>query len=458
MSRENPYDGYDAIDPWDDAVDDGDEDALEGDFGHSEDYEEEGSFEFVEDEYESMEPAEYADRTRTMPRAAPAPGVPTDEFPKTMVRQRPYVEPYREEDRIPEPRGGVLRRSKGSRGRRAHVEELPPPAYDYDYDRGYDRGAYPPPPRQRAPRPPRPRRRRRHGCLVTLLLMVAMVVAAYWVVAHPIDERLAFSPAEQRTVDGTLSFGVPGMPYYVLALGSDAREGDSYSRTDTMVLVRVDIVGGKISLLSIPRDTMVQIDGQGTQKINAAYAFGGAGGAVRAVSELTGVSVNHVAVVHFEELVDLIDYLGGVTVNVPVAVYDPEYTDLALDPGVQTIDGNTALLWARSRHGFEDGDYQRQEDQRILLTAIINRMFSLSPREMPGALNQMGDLIGTDLRCYDLVPLFVRFKLANPTIYSCSVPTTSEYRDDLWYEVVDQAALQRVMQVYKEGGDPSTVA
>ena len=304
---------------------------------------------------------------------------------------------------------------------------------------------------------PRPRRRkRRHGCLITLLVLVALVVGAYWVVAHPIDEKLAFTPQEQSSVNGSLSWSMPGMPYYLLALGSDAREGDEFSRTDTMVLVRVDMLGGKLTLLSIPHDTMVEIPGHGTQKINAAYAFGGVGGAVNAVSKLTGVPIHHVAVVHFDELVGLVDYLGGVTVNVPVGVEYDNYSGLSIDSGVQTLDGETALAWARTRYSYERGDFQRQENQRILITAIMNRMLSLSPKRIPGALDQMGDLIGTDLRCYNLVPLFLRFKLANPVVYSTSVPSDTAMVDGVSYVVADEAALASLMRTIDSGGDPGT--
>ena len=119
---------------------------------------------------------------------------------------------------------------------------------------------------------------------------------------------------------------------------------------------------------------------------------------------------------HFEELASLIDYLGGLTVNVPTAVYDPEYTGLYLDEGIQTLDGMTAVLWARARHGYENGDFGRQENQRLLLTALMNRVLSLSPAELPSLINKLSDLVGTDMRCYNLLPLLIRFKLQPPTI------------------------------------------
>lgn len=423
MSRTNPYDDFDAFDPYED------EDAS-------------GAFDFVEDEYDSMEQGvgdgfTYVDSPLDTPVVRSG---STEAFPATQVRTN-FGEPVAPQGPPPSV-GPTLHRRKKKRGRAAQVPMQPQPQ-----------------PVAPAPGRPHVRRRKRHhfGCLFTLLVFAALLVGAYWVVAHPIDDQLAFSPAEQQTVNGTLSWSIPGMPYYVLTLGSDAREWDETSRTDSMMLMRVDLIGGKLTMVSIPRDTMVQIDGYGTSKINAAYAYGGAGGAVRAVSELTHVPINHVAVIHFEELVGLIDYLGGVTVNVPVDVYDPEYSGLVLSAGTQTMDGETALAWARARHGYEDGDIQRQASQRILLTAIMNRILSLSPSEMPNALKQMGGLVGTDMRCYNLVPLLVRFKLANPTVYSCALPTTSEYVDGLWYEILDESAASKLMQVVNSGGDPSTV-
>lgn len=435
----NPYDDYDAFDPLADE-------------------EEEGNFEYVEDDlgYTDNIVGEGFDAPEYVPAAS--------DLPKTMVRKRPLVqeEASQSQDLRSDSRqgGGILRRVRGRKRQRREEDPLA--------DRYVGVAPVPSPPQAEprpepspARRPPRTRRRRgrgrrRHGCLFTLLVLaVVFTVGAYWAVAHPIDEQLAFSPQEQQSVNGTTSWSIPGMPYYVLALGSDAQEGTTGARSDTMMLIRVDLLGGKLTMLSIPRDTKVELDGYGTQKINAAYAFEGPGGAVRAVSKLTGVGINHVAVVHLSELAGLVEYLGGVTVNVPEAAYDPDHTGIDIDSGLQTLDGDTAVAWARTRYGYERGDFQRQEDQRILLEAIMNRMLSLSPRQMPGAIREVGGLIGTDMRCYDLVPLLLRFKLSNPTVYSCSVPSTTATIDGVSYVIADEAALASMMRTINAGGDPN---
>ena len=294
--------------------------------------------------------------------------------------------------------------------------------------------------------------------LLGLFFAIAAIVALYLVVCSPIDRAIAFKGSESDGLSRELSFHIPGRPYYVLALGSDAREGDEISRTDTMILVRVDTLGGKLTMLSIPRDTMVEIEGYGTQKINAAYAFGGVTGAVKAVKQLCDVPISHVAIVKFDGVEGLVDYLGGVTVDVPVPVYDPEYTGLIMDAGPQEMDGHTALLFSRVRHGFDLGDYQRQKDQRILIEAIMGKTLSLSPLKMPGVVGHMDGLVSTSMRMYSLMPLMLRLKIGGgATIYQATVPSTTAMVDGVSYVIADEEALSRMMEVIESGGDPATV-
>ena len=291
-----------------------------------------------------------------------------------------------------------------------------------------------------------------------VLIVLAVIVGLYLVIFGPVDRQIAIKGDEAKGLSGELSWHVPGMPYYVLALGSDARPEDTVSRTDTMILVRVDPMGAKLTMVSIPRDTMVEIPGQGTQKINAAYAFGGAAGAVRAVHELTGVNISHVAVVHFDGLEQLVDYLGVVTVTVPVDVNDPTYTGLVLPAGTYEMDGHTALLFSRTRYGFALGDYQRQIDQRIVLQAVMSKILTLSPTALPGVVAHMGSLIGTSMRMYSLLPLMLRLKLAgSPTVYSATLPSQPYEQDGISYVVVDRDGMARMMDIVNAGGDPSTL-
>lgn len=297
-----------------------------------------------------------------------------------------------------------------------------------------------------------------HRGLVVLVCAVAAVVALYVAVFGPIDRELAFDDSEQQALSQETGWHLPGAPYYVLALGSDAREGDAYSRSDTMILIRIDPIASKLTLVSIPRDTKVEIEGHGTQKINAAYAFDGPAGAVRAVSKLTGVSVSHVGVVYFDGISGLVDALGGVTVDVPVDVNDPDYTGLVMPAGTYEMDGETALLFSRVRHGFANGDFQRQADQRILIQAILDKILSSGPAGVMALSQQIGSLASTDMRCYNLIPLMLRFTLTKPTVYSCSIPSTTATIDGVSYVIADEEGLRTMMAKVDAGADPNADA
>lgn len=337
--------------------------------------------------------------------------------------------------------------------------------YDYQYEGGGyqyypDRGGGTYDARPREEQEPPKRRRHHHRGLIILLVIVAAIVGLYVVICSPVDQQLAFSDSEAEGLSSEESFHVVGMPYYVLALGSDAREDDTVSRTDTMMLVRIDPIASKLSIVSIPRDLYVEdlsYNGQdyGEQKINAAYAFGGAALATKTVAELTGVSISHVAVVHFDQLAALIDAIGGITVDVPVDVNDPYYTGLVMSAGTYTMDGETAVLFARVRHGFATGDFQRQADQQIVVKAVLTRMLSLSPTELYGVVDELGQVVSTDMKLYEMLPLLLRFKLTTPTVYSCSLPASDYNKGGVAYELYDEDAGKELLSAVDAGQDPN---
>jgi LCP family protein required for cell wall assembly len=241
----------------------------------------------------------------------------------------------------------------------------------------------------------------------------------------------------------------------VLLLGSDAREGEEVSRSDTMILARIDVIANQITMISIPRDTMVQIEGYGTQKINAAYAFGGTAGAMRAVSDLLNVPIAEAAIVHFDGISGLVDALGGVTVDVPVDVYDPDYTGLVMSAGSYEMDGETALLFSRVRHGFALGDYQRQIDQQLVIKAIMDKARTLAPWDLVRVGSSMGSLFDTSMRCYDIAPILLRMLAGQATIYQTSLPSRTDMVDGVSYVIVDENDTATLMGVIDAGGDPA---
>ena len=293
--------------------------------------------------------------------------------------------------------------------------------------------------------------------LVMLLGLLTLAIVAYVIVLSPVDRKIAFSEADRQALSGHITPCTPVTPYYALLLGSDSRDDGEPARTDTIMLARIDPLADKVTLVSIPRDTKVELEGHDTQKINAAYAFGGVSGITSAVSSLMNVNISQVALIDFDGLTSLIDAIGGVTVTVPVDINDPDYTGLVMAAGVHEMDGNTAMLFSRVRHGFALGDYQRQANQRILIQAIVQKLRS-NPALMPVAADSLGNVLKTTYHCYDLIPVLARMSMQSPTIYSASIPSTTQRIRGVDYVIADGPATATLMQVVNAGEDPSTVA
>lgn len=144
-------------------------------------------------------------------------------------------------------------------------------------------------------------------------------------------------------------------------------------RTDTLMLVHLLAGGRGAYLVSIPRDSWVQIPGYGHGKINWAYYFGGPALAVRTVEHLTHVRIDHVAVIDWAGFRTVTDALGGVTLNIPLTTYDPA-NHVTWTAGTHHLDGQQALLYVRDRYGLSGGDFARERRQQYFLRAVFMQL------------------------------------------------------------------------------------
>jgi LCP family protein required for cell wall assembly len=189
----------------------------------------------------------------------------------------------------------------------------------------------------------------------------------------------------------------------VLLLGTDRRPGESDpSRTDSIIVVRVDPAKHRVAMLSLPRDLMANIPGYGYARVNAAYAYGSADLARQTVSQLLGIPIDYYIAVDFEGFIKAIDALGGVDVNVEKELYDPQfptmdygYTVAHFMPGTQHMDGATALMYSRVRH--PDSDFARLHRQQAVLTGVLAQLHSA------GALDKLDQLKAVTMAMRDYV-------------------------------------------------------
>jgi LCP family protein required for cell wall assembly len=197
----------------------------------------------------------------------------------------------------------------------------------------------------------------------------------------------------------------------MLIVGCD--EIENQGRADTIVLLSISPKTKNVLILSIPRDTRVEIPGRGMNKINHAYAFGGKELISKTVSSFLDIPINFYVIVDFIKFVNIIDELGGVEINIEKEMH---YIDKAgglninLYPGMQILDGEKALQYIRFRHD-NLGDLGRIKRQQKLVEALINKMMNLdSVKKIPQILEGLKTYLETDIKLQDAVALANLFK------------------------------------------------
>lgn len=196
----------------------------------------------------------------------------------------------------------------------------------------------------------------------------------------------------------------------VLMMGSDRRENWSTSRSDTLMIAFVDFGNDEVRLLSIPRDTYIEIPTTGEQtKINAAYAYGGVDLTKRTLKSNFGIDVDYYLDVDFQGFSDVIDAIGGITIDVPMDMqYSAEGIDL--DAGVQELDGDEALQFVRFRSDGQ-GDLGRIDRQQAFLVALKDEMFSAGTLlKVPDICTAVMDNMDTDFTGTQMLQMMLDLK------------------------------------------------
>lgn len=264
-------------------------------------------------------------------------------------------------------------------------------------------------------------------------------------------------------------------PFYTLLIGSDSRKGTALytgkatdhaqvdQHSDIMTLMRVDPATYTITLVSIPRDTVLQ----GTSlKVNDSLLEGDPEKVVATAERLTGVRIDYYMMTTFTSFEALVNALGGVTVDVPkdVKVPDPMTTEnVELKAGAsQELDGSEALVLARARKEY--GEHQealRQINVRNIETAMIQKVLSLDSEKSANAvLIDLEEYTTTNLDMASIGYLVVDFiaHREDVTIYSTTGPYVGgENADGLWMVEEDPLAWAELMAVVDAGEDPEGI-
>ncbi|MDT0331703.1 LCP family protein [Nocardiopsis lambiniae] len=260
-----------------------------------------------------------------------------------------------------------------------------------------------PPDGRRSPRsgritvPSRTVRRRRSGLILMACLSVLVLLASgtSWAITGWMSGTLNRFDVFGDLADGDRPEETGGLTF--LVIGSDSRESITEEdrtalsvgstpgrRSDTMMLVRVNHERDRVTVVGLPRDLWVEIPGEGDDKINAAYAYGGPQLAVRTVESVTDVRIDHYVEVDFSGFVDVVDALGGIDVCLPEAIRDPK-AKLDMAAGTHRVDGAEALAFARTR-ATPRGDLDRIDRQQQVLSAMLDQALSSETLADPAKL------------------------------------------------------------------------
>lgn len=223
--------------------------------------------------------------------------------------------------------------------------------------------------------------------------------------SHPTDTNVS---AALGKAPSTTLIPAPTTGMDILVLGSDIRPTlEESGRSDTIMLVHADPKQNFLSILSIPRDLYVDIPGHGKQKINAAYADGGASLTITTVKNLTGIDLKQYMEIDFNAFKDITNKVGGVYVDVDKRYYYDglDYQNIKLSPGYQLLKGDDALNFVRFRHD-DNLDFGRMDRQQRFLTALREQAIGWNlPLKLPGYISALFKNVTTTLGTRDVISL-----------------------------------------------------
>ncbi|TCS70810.1 LCP family protein [Effusibacillus lacus] len=278
---------------------------------------------------------------------------------------------------------------------------------------------------------------------------------------HPVLVQPSEPPDESKHQENKAAFNV-------LILGTDSRN-EEFSRTDVIMVARVNPRDKTVNLLSIPRDLRVHIPDIGYTKINHAHILGemrggnreGTKAALQAVSDFLGISVNYYVKTDFQGFKNFIDTIGGVDVELPESVELPDL-NTTVPAGRQHLNGEMALEVVRERYSRPNGEFGRQADQAQVLKAVAQKL--LQPEslpKLPGLLEQVRqDIVDTNFSDSDLLSLAWLFKgMTGKQVNYMQIPGRGETLfdplagDRLYYWIADPEAVTSVRQNFHKNNE-----
>lgn len=242
-------------------------------------------------------------------------------------------------------------------------------------------------------------------------------------------------------------------PLNILLLGVDQRKSNS-GRSDALMVLSLDPKNNSMQLVSIPRDTRTEIVGRGTiDKINHAYAFGGVDMSIATVKNLLDIDLDYYVRMNMEGLTEMVDAVGGITVNNKLDWYDRGYYKKGYHyaRGELTLNGPQTMGYVRMRYQDPDGDFGRTERQRQVIKAVVDKGASFaSIGKISNMIDVLGDNVVTNMEFKDMQDLLMNYSDTRQNFTSYMMAGTPQTINGVSYVIVSDDEVAKVHGMIKK--------
>jgi len=304
------------------------------------------------------------------------------------------------------------------------------------------------------------KRKKKHTLIKVIAFAICVILVfsgCFYAYAYSVISKIKRDPLD------TNNLGISTSDYSsvknIALLGIDSREDNNTGRSDAIVILTVDKKHKKLKMTSIARDTYASVDGHSKDKLTHAYAYGKSQLAVKTLNQNFNLEITDYVTVNFFEFARIIDYVGGVTVDVDEAEMNEMNTniipwlvvmgipcELITTPGTQLLSGGQAVCYARIRH--TDNDIQRGNRQKEVLTSMFDQVKKINPLKLPKLASMIVNECETSMATNDIMSLGMWAVLLSPKFEQLSipnenVPSSGKTIGGVWYYVYDLIAAQK---------------
>lgn len=292
------------------------------------------------------------------------------------------------------------------------------------------------------------------GALAVLLIAIVAGGVGMYAYASSVSDKMSLTDGETKAA---LTAPSEGEAEYLLLVAEFSEPGKNYDGPGLITLVRLDRQSKQVTLMSIPPNLGIQLSNGEYGRLSETQLLGGDGALIGEIEDLTGVSISHIIKTEGEGFVDLVDSLGGLTVDITEEVDDPMAGSFYIPAGTQTLGGEAALTLCRATN-VTGGVTARAENQNKVTLALAEKVLNSNDISLVVTLDGIADKLETDYGAPDAIALIDAFKgISSDTVFVASMPgyVAMNAATGINYFYPDDTNWAYILTALKEGRDPA---